>query len=75
MSIVDDLIANLIQRNALRLNGTLKIALVAGGATIDGTVVCTVRDQGKNKDIVNINAPVNATVRIADLVIPVPRIP
>lgn len=75
MSIVDDLIANLIQRNALRLNGSLKISLIAGGARIAGTVVCTVRDQGKNKDILNINAPVDATVRVSDLVIPVPKIP
>ena len=56
MSIVDDLIANLIQRNALRLNGSLKIALISGG-------------------VLNINAPVDATVRVGDLVIPVPKIP
>ena len=75
MSIVDDLIANLIQRNALRLNGSLKIALISGGVKVGGTLVCTVRDQGKNKDILNINAPVDATVRVGDLVIPVPKIP
>jgi hypothetical protein len=75
MSIVDDLIANLIQRNALRLNGSLKIALIPGGAKVGGTVVCTVRDQSKNKDILNINAPVDATIQVGELVIPVPKIP
>ena len=75
MSIVDDLIANLVQRNALLLNGTLKIALVDAGARIDGAIVCTVRDQEKKKDILTINAPVAATLRVGDLVIPVPKIP
>ena len=30
MSIVDDLIENLIERNTIRLNGTLTVALVDG---------------------------------------------
>jgi len=75
MSIVDDLVTNLVQRNALRVNGSLTIALVAGGVSVNGTLVCTLRDQNKNKDILTANAPVAATVRVGDLVIPVPRIP
>ena len=75
MSIVDDLVANLVQRNALRLNGRLTIALVAGGVSVNGTLVGVLRDQTKNKDLLTANVPVAATVRVSDLVIPVPRIP
>jgi hypothetical protein len=75
MSIVDDLVANLVQRNALRLNGTLRISLIDGGVSINGSVLGTLRDQSKNKDIFTANAPVAATVRVGDLVIPVPKIP
>ena len=75
MSIVDDLVANLVQRNALRLNGTLKISLIDGGVSISGTVLGILRDQSKQKDIFSANAPVSATVRVGDVVIPVPKIP
>jgi hypothetical protein len=75
MSIVDELVANLVQRNAVRLNGTLRISLIDGGVSVNGTVVAVLRDQSKNKDIFTANAPVAATVRVGDLVIPVPKIP
>ena len=75
MSIVDDLVENLVERNAIRLNGTLQIKLVDGGVTIKGTVVSTLRDQKKGKDVLKVNIPVDARVRVPDMVIPVPRIP
>ena len=74
MSIVDDLIDNLVERNAVRLNGALSISLIDGGIRITGQVFSTLRDQKKNKDILNINIPVDAQVKVGDIVIPVPRI-
>ena len=75
MSIVDDLVSNLVERNAIRLNGTLQIRLVDGGVTIKGTLLSTLRDQKKGKDILNVNIPVDARVKVADIVVPVPQIP
>jgi hypothetical protein len=75
MSIVDDLIANLVDRNVLRLSGALAIKLVDGGLSINGTLRSTLRDQKKNKDVLNINVPVDAHVAVADVVIPLPTIP
>jgi hypothetical protein len=75
MSIVDDLVANLVERNALRLTGTLAIRLLDGGVSINGTILSTLRDQKKNKDLLNVGIPVDAQVKINDIVIPVPNIP
>ena len=74
MSIVDDLIENLVERNALRLSGVLSIKLLDGGISVTGTVVSVVRDQKKNKDVLKANIPVNAQVKVPDIVIPVPQI-
>jgi hypothetical protein len=75
MSIVDELIENLVERNVVRLNGTLSIALIDGGVTVKGRVVSTLRDQKKNKDVLNINIPVDAEVKVGEIVIPVPPLP
>jgi hypothetical protein len=75
MSIVDDLVANLVAQNTVRLNGTLSIRLLSGGVSVQGTIASTLHDQKRNKDILNINVPVDAQVKIADVVIPVPNIP
>ena len=74
MSLVDDLISNLVERNVIRLSGTFTIALVDGGMAVKGHVLSTVRDQKRNKDVVRIDAPVEAQVRIGDIVIPLPQI-
>ena len=74
MSIVDDLIENLVERNAIRLRGNLGIALVDGGIRITGQVFSTLRDQKKNKDVLNANIPVDAQLKVADVVIPLPKI-
>jgi hypothetical protein len=74
MSIVDDLIENLVERNAIRLSGTFTIALINGGVTLKGQAFSTVRDQRKNKDVLNINAPIDAEVTVGEIVIPLPQI-
>jgi len=74
MSIVDDLVENLVERNVIRLNGTFTVTLVHGGLAIKGQVLSTLRDQKKNKDVLNVKAPIEATVRVDDIIIPVPQI-
>ena len=74
MSLVDDLIENLVERNAIDLNGTFSVALVDGGIRITGTAASTVRDQRKNKAILRANVPIDARVSIGAIVIPVPQI-
>jgi hypothetical protein len=75
MSIVDDLVENLVERNAIRLRGTLTIALLDGGVKVGGTFFSTLHDQKKNKDILNVNIPISADVRVGDFVVPLPVIP
>jgi len=74
MSIVDDLVSNLVERNTIRLNGTFTITLVDGGVSLKGEAISVVRDQRKNKDIVRIKAPVAADVKIGNIIIPLPQI-
>jgi hypothetical protein len=74
MSIVDDLIENLVERNAVRLSGSFTVTLVNGGLALNGHLLSTLRDQRKNKDVLNINAPVAADVTIGEIVIPLPQI-
>ena len=74
MSIVDDLIENLVERNTIKLNGAMTIALVAGGLKVKGRLSSTVRDQRKNKDLVKVEIPVDADVKVGELTIPLPQI-
>ena len=74
MSIIDDLIENLVERNAIRLNGAFTITLVDGGVSVKGQVFSTLQDRKKNKDVLNVKAPIAADVRIGDIVIPLPQI-
>jgi len=74
MSIVDDLIENLVERNAIMLKGNLAITLVEGGVRVTGQVFSTVRDQKKNKDVLNVDIPIDAQLGVADIVIPLPKI-
>jgi hypothetical protein len=75
MSIVDDLVSNLVERNSFTLNGTFTATLIDGGVSLKGHVFSTLHDQKKNKDLLSIDAPVNAEVRVGEIVIPLPRIP
>ena len=74
MSIVDDLVENLVERNAIKVNGALTVALVDGGFTVKGRLFSTLRDQRKSKDLLNVEIPVDAQVRVSEVVIPLPRI-
>ena len=74
MSIVDDLVENLIERNAIRLHGTFTITLIDGGMSLKGQVLSTLRDQRKNKDVLNVNAPIDAELKVGEVVIPLPQI-
>ena len=74
MSIVDDLIENLVERNAIDLDGTFTVSMVDGGVKLKGTVRSAVRDQRKNKVILKVNVPVDATVSVGEIVIPLPQI-
>lgn len=74
MSLVDDLIENLVERNAITLNGTFTIALIDGGLRIKGAVASSVRDERKNKQILRVDVPVDAQVRVGEIVIPLPQI-
>jgi hypothetical protein len=75
MSIVSDLIQDLVERNSFRLAGGLTLQLVDGGINISGTLRSTLRDQRKGKDLLNINIPVAARVNVGDIIIPLPTIP
>jgi hypothetical protein len=74
MSIVDDLVENLVERNAVKLNGSLTISLVDGGLTVKGRLFSTLRDQKKGKDLLNVEIPLDAHVRVSEVVIPLPQI-
>ena len=74
MSIVDDLIENLVERNAIDLNGTFRIAVVDGGVSVKGTINSTVRDDRRKKEILKVAAPVDARVSVGEVVIPLPEI-
>jgi len=74
MSLVDDLIENLVERNAIDVNGTFIVRLVDGGVRITGTVRSTVRDERKQKQILKVDVPVNAHVGVGTIVIPLPQI-
>lgn len=74
MSLVDDLIENLVERNAIDVNGTLTVTLIDGGIRIKGTVLSAVRDQKKNKQILKVDVPVDAQVSVGTIVIPLPQI-
>ena len=72
MSIVDDLVETLVERHAARVIGGVSIHLVDGGLRISGALRSTLRDQKKNKDLLHINIPVVANVKIGEIVIPLP---
>ena len=74
MSIVDDLLENLVERNAITLNGTFTIAVIEGGIGVKGHLLSTIRDEKKNKEILKVDAPIDAQVTIGQIVIPLPEI-
>ena len=73
MSVVDDLIENLVERNAVDLKGAFTIALVDGGLTVKGKAFSTIRDTKKNKVLVNVEVPVDVGVTVGEIVVPLPE--
>ena len=73
MSIVDDLVENLVERTAIDVNGTFTVSLIDGGIRVRGSVRSTLRDQRKNKQILAADIPVDAQLSVGPLVIPVPQ--
>ena len=74
MSIIDDLIENLVERHSVTLNGAFTIALVDGGLKIKGQAFSTLRDQKKNKAILNVGIPIDSEVTVGKIVIPLPGV-
>ena len=74
MSIVDDLIENLVERNVVQLSGALTITLTNGGVKVKGALLSTLSDQKKNKALLNASIPVDADVKVGEIVIPLPNI-
>ena len=74
MSIVDDLIENLVERNAIDVNGTFTISVIDGGVSIKGHVLSTVRDEKKKKELLKTDAPIDAQVTVGTIVVPLPEI-
>ena len=74
MSVVDELVENLVERNVIKLNGALTISLVDGGLSVRGRLLSTLRDQKKGKDLLNVEIPVDAQLKVSDVVLPLPQI-
>jgi broad specificity polyphosphatase/5'/3'-nucleotidase SurE len=72
MSIVDDLVENLVERNGVRVAGAMTIELVDGGLRISGAIRSILRDQKKSKDVLNVNIPVVANLKVGDVVVKIP---
>ena len=75
MSIIDDWAQSLVERNGIRLTGALAIQLVDGGVNISGALQSVLRDQNKNRDLLKVNVPVVARVKVGEIVIRLPNIP
>jgi hypothetical protein len=74
MSIVDDLIENLVERNAIDLNGTFSIALIDGGLRLKGTLVSAVRDEKRKKQVLKVDVPIDLQISVGEIVIPLPQL-
>ena len=74
MSIVDELIETLVERNALDLNGTFTSSVIDNGISVKGHVLSTLRDDKKKKELLKTDAPVDMQLTVGTIVIPLPEI-
>ena len=74
MSIVDDLIENLVERNAIDLNGTFTISVIDSGISVKGHVLSTLRDERRKKELLKTDAPIDLQLTVGTIVIPLPEI-
>ena len=72
MSIVDDFVENLVERNGVRVSGAMTVELVDGGLRISGAIRSVLRDQKKSRDFLNVNIPVVANLKVGDVVVKLP---
>lgn len=70
MSIIDDLVKALLERNEIILNGGITIGLVNGGVRMKGEISNVIRDRQKNRITATMVVPVSAQVGVGELVIP-----
>ena len=74
MSIIDDLIESLVERNAADVQGRFTISFVSGAVQVKGHLFTTLRDQRRQKELLKVDVPVDAQISVPTLVIPLPRI-
>ena len=74
MSIVDDLIENLVERNAIDLNGTFTVSVIDNGISVKGHVLSTLRDDKKKKELLKTDVPIDMQLTVGTIVIPLPEI-
>ena len=74
MSIVDDLIENLVERNAIDLNGAFTVSVIDNGISVKGHILSTIKDLEKKKELLKTDAPIDVQLRVGTVVIPLPEI-
>lgn len=74
MSIIDDLVKALLERNEIIVNGGITIGLVNGGIKMKGELSNAIRDRQKNRITATMVVPLSAQVGVGELVIPL-RVP
>jgi len=70
MSIIDDLINDIVKNNSVTLDGVITISFVNGGVTINGNVNSTLQDNKKHKNLLKVTVPVEAQVGVPEIVVP-----
>ena len=74
MSVLNDLIEDLFQRNTVKIKGGISIGLVDGAIRIKGELGSTIKDKDKAKIIATLVVPVGAEVSLREVTIPIPRL-
>ena len=75
MSIIDDILRALIDRNEIVLKGAITVGLADKSVKLSADIRAEIHDKTKNnKLIATMLVPMNARTEVADMVIPV-RIP
>ena len=73
MSIVNELIEKLVEKNGIDLSGTFTVSVVPGGVTVKGRALTVVIDR-PSKEIFRADTDINMQLSVGELVIPLPRI-
>jgi hypothetical protein len=74
MSVLNDLIEDLFERNSVQVGGGISIALVENAIKIKGELGSTIKDKKKSKIIATLVVPVGAEISVRELTIPIPRL-